>query len=83
MEGAQVFINGRTQESVDNTVKKLKKSIPDSKVSGIFADFSKVEEVNNLIEKLPDVDILIKMLAFLNLKNLRIFPMRIGLGFLR
>lgn len=74
MEGAQVFINGRTQESVDNTVKKLKKSIPYSKVSGIFADFSKVEEVNNLIEKLPDVDILINNVGIFEPKEFKNIP---------
>ena len=59
MEGAQVIINGRMQESVDNAINQLKKSVSDSKVSGIFADFSKVEEVNNLIKQLPRVDILV------------------------
>ncbi|MDQ2863836.1 MAG: SDR family oxidoreductase [Bacteroidota bacterium] len=58
-EGAQVTINGRTRESVDKAVNELKSSVEDSNVSGIAADFSKVEDVNNLLKELPEVDILI------------------------
>lgn len=59
IEGATVVINGRTQASVDEAVKQLKALVPEAAVSGIFADFSKVDEVNKLIETLPEVDILI------------------------
>ena len=57
-EGAQVIINGRTKESVDKAVSELK-SIAAANVSGIAADFSKKEDVDNLIEQLTEVDILI------------------------
>lgn len=59
IEGAQVIINGRTQQSIDEAVNQLTNSTKDTKVSGIFADFSKVDEVNKLLEQLPEVDILI------------------------
>ena len=58
-EGAQVIINGRTKEGVDKAVEELKSTGYGSKISGIAADFSKSEDVNNLIEALPEVDILI------------------------
>lgn len=58
-EGAQVIINGRTQQSVDEAVNSLKSSVANSKVSGIPADFSKVSEVDALIRQLPEIDILI------------------------
>ena len=58
-EGAQVIVNGRTKESVDKAVEELKSSSANAHVSGIAADFSKVDEVNKLIEGLPEVDILI------------------------
>ena len=58
-EGTKVFINGRTQEKIDTSIKKLKEEFPNTDVEGIVADFSKVEEVNQLIEQLPDVDILV------------------------
>lgn len=59
MEGARVVVNGRTPKSVQAAVSQLKKSLPDAQVSGIAADFSKVDDVNNLLAALPDVDILI------------------------
>ncbi len=58
-EGAEVIVNGRTQDSVDKAVAELKSAINESKVSGIAADFSKAAEVENLIKRLPDIDILI------------------------
>jgi NAD(P)-dependent dehydrogenase (short-subunit alcohol dehydrogenase family) len=62
-EGAQVIINGRTKEGVDKAINKLKSSTGNAKVSGIAADFSKVDEVNKLIGQLPEVDILINNVA--------------------
>ena len=62
-EGAQVIINGRTNEGVDKAIEKLKSSVVNAKVSGIAADFSKVDEVNKLTDELPQVDILINNVA--------------------
>jgi NAD(P)-dependent dehydrogenase (short-subunit alcohol dehydrogenase family) len=59
LEGAQVFINGRTKEGVDKAVSELQSATNNANVSGIAADFSKVEEVNSLLKALPEVDILI------------------------
>jgi NAD(P)-dependent dehydrogenase (short-subunit alcohol dehydrogenase family) len=59
VEGAQVIINGRTKEGVENALKELKALTFGAKVSGIPADFSKVDDVNRLIKELPEVDILI------------------------
>ena len=58
-EGCRVVINGRTKESVDQAVNELKASVENAKISGIAADFSKVDEVDKLIKQLPEVDILI------------------------
>ncbi|WP_018342057.1 SDR family NAD(P)-dependent oxidoreductase [Cytophaga aurantiaca] len=58
-EGAQVIINGRTTKSIDEAILELKSAVPQAKVSGIAADFSKVEDVNKLIQALPEIDILI------------------------
>jgi len=58
-EGAQVVINGRSQESVDAAVQQLQSLTPGARVSGIAADFSKPEEVSRLIDALPDIDILV------------------------
>ncbi|WP_245803511.1 SDR family NAD(P)-dependent oxidoreductase [Daejeonella lutea] len=58
-EGAEVIINGRTQKSLDEAITELRKAVAGANVSGIAADFSKVEEVNKLISQLPPIDILI------------------------
>ncbi len=58
-EGTKVFINGRTQEKIDASIKTLKEEVTNADVEGIVADFSKVEEVKQLIEQLPNVDILV------------------------
>ncbi|CAN5762398.1 SDR family oxidoreductase [soil metagenome] len=59
MEEALVIINGRSKEGVQKAVDELKSLTGNLNVSGIAADFSKVEEVNKLINELPEVDILI------------------------
>ena len=58
-EGATVIINGRGEQRVQEAIKKLKQQAPNAKVSGIAADFSKADEVNNLVNQLDAVDILI------------------------
>ncbi|GHB69875.1 SDR family NAD(P)-dependent oxidoreductase [Persicitalea jodogahamensis] len=58
-EGARVVINGRTKDGVDKAVNELQSLVEGANISGIAADFSKVEEVNQLIEQLPEVDILV------------------------
>lgn len=58
-EGVKVYINGRTQERVNEAVAKLQKAYEDAEVSGIAADFSKVDEVAAITQQIPQVDILV------------------------
>ncbi|MEO7043893.1 MAG: SDR family oxidoreductase, partial [Ferruginibacter sp.] len=58
-EGAQVIINGRTKESVENATNELKALVSNAKIFGIPADFSKIDDINRLLKQLPEVDILI------------------------
>ena len=58
-EGAEVIINGRSQDSVDEALAKLKNGQKGAKISGIACDFSKTEEIENLLKKLGPVDILV------------------------
>lgn len=58
-EGATVYINGRTNSTVDKAVKLLKAKVPGANVKGISADFSNRESVESLIQQLPNIDILI------------------------
>lgn len=58
-EGATVIINGRSEAKIDEAVKKLQQAVKGAHVSGVTADFAKAEEVAALLEKVPEVDILI------------------------
>jgi NAD(P)-dependent dehydrogenase (short-subunit alcohol dehydrogenase family) len=73
-EGASVTINGRSNEGVDEAVTKLRELVPGSVVKGIAADFSKVEDVNNLIARLDEVDILINNAGIFEPKSFADIP---------
>jgi len=68
MEGAKVIINGRTDEKVSAAVEKLRKDLPGADVTGIAADFSDVAQVDQLLSRLPDIDILINNVGIFELK---------------
>lgn len=61
-EGTTVVVNGRTAEKVNTAVNTLKQEFGD-RVTGVAADFSNMEEVQQLIEQIPSVDILINNLG--------------------
>ncbi|MDB5156051.1 MAG: oxidoreductase [Mucilaginibacter sp.] len=62
-EGAQVIVNGRTRARVDAAVKSIIEATGNTKVSGVIADFSDKDQIDTLIAKIPEVDILINNVA--------------------
>jgi NAD(P)-dependent dehydrogenase (short-subunit alcohol dehydrogenase family) len=58
-EGAQVFVNGRTADRVNLAVERLKKETGNPDIKGIVADFSDAAQIRQLIDQVPEVDILI------------------------
>ena len=58
-EGANVFINGRTADRVNQAIGRLKKETGNPDVQGIAADFSDKDQIRQLTDQLPEVDILI------------------------
>ncbi|MCJ8210204.1 SDR family oxidoreductase [Mucilaginibacter sp. RS28] len=62
-EGASVIITGRTQQRVDKAVEEIKADTGNSNVKGIPVDFAVKEQIDGLIQQLPDVDILINNVA--------------------
>jgi NAD(P)-dependent dehydrogenase (short-subunit alcohol dehydrogenase family) len=58
-EGATVIINGRTDQRIATAIAKLKSELPGANVSGLAADFSNADDVNRLINALPEIDILV------------------------
>jgi len=58
--GAEVIINGRTQQRVDQALHSLRSSLgPDANLHGIAADVGSAAGTRALIERHPDVDILV------------------------
>lgn len=58
-EGARVVINGRTQARIDTAIAAIRAAVPNASVEGIAADVSTAAGCAALIERLPDVDVLI------------------------
>jgi len=58
-EGAEVTINGRSRQRVDDAIAKIRKAHPKARVSGIDADVSNAAGCEKLAKSLPTVDILV------------------------
>ena len=70
-EGASVTINGRQKSKTEQVKEKLQKQFPNTKVSAISADFSKEEEVENLLKQLTDIDILINNVGIFEIEEFK------------
>lgn len=57
--GAEVFVNGRSQERVDAALKILKQANPQSRAKGVAADCGSAKGIEHLISKIPSIDILV------------------------
>ena len=58
-EGAEVVINGRTEERVREAIAQIKKDSRDANVSGIAADLGSAKGCSEIVRQLPSVDILV------------------------
>src|SRR5258705_736012 len=58
-EGAQVIINGRTNERVNDAKRRIAAAVPHARVEGVAADLSTSYGALQIIEAFPDLDILI------------------------
>lgn len=70
-EDVEVIINGRDQVKLDNSLTVLKREFPGAKVSGITADFSDKIQVEELLLRLDDIDILINNVGIFELKDFK------------
>ena len=62
-EGAAVVLNGRTPEHVDQAVQRLQSAVPAAQVQGVAADLSTASGCEQLIARIPQVDILVNNLG--------------------
>jgi NAD(P)-dependent dehydrogenase (short-subunit alcohol dehydrogenase family) len=58
-EGAEVVVNGRDADRVQGAVDRLRGAVPGAEVAGIAADFADAAQVEDLLDRLGDVDVLV------------------------
>jgi NAD(P)-dependent dehydrogenase (short-subunit alcohol dehydrogenase family) len=73
-EGAHVVVNGRTAERVNHAIEQLKKETGNENIKGIIADFSDKTQVQNLIDQLPEVNILVNNVGIFEPKQFTDIP---------
>src|SRR5882757_2695071 len=57
--GAHVFINGRSEASVDKALRRLVDDLPKAKVEGVVADLSTAEGAAWFFDRVTHADILV------------------------
>ena len=67
-EGATVYVNGRTQQRVDDAIKRIAQRVPGAKVKGVAADLSTAEGAQRLFRDLPAVDVLVNNMGTYQIK---------------
>ena len=73
-EGAQVIVNGRSDDRVKATIEKIIAETGNTNITGIAADFADVKQVDNLISQLPEVDILVNNVGIFDPKGFKDIP---------
>jgi NAD(P)-dependent dehydrogenase (short-subunit alcohol dehydrogenase family) len=61
--GAQVVVNGRTEERVQTALKRLGKAVPGAKLEGVTADLATKAGCDAFLAKVPEADILVNNLG--------------------
>ncbi|BCG00126.1 oxidoreductase [Paraburkholderia sp. PGU19] len=67
-EGVSVIVNGRSQQSVDHAIETLRAQVPDATVQGFAGDVSDAAQVARLVERFPQVDILVNNMGIFDPK---------------
>jgi NAD(P)-dependent dehydrogenase (short-subunit alcohol dehydrogenase family) len=73
-EGADVIVNGRTEERVEQAIRLIRTSHPQAKVEGLAADLGGADGVRAAVKRLPDVDILVNNLGIFEPKPFEEIP---------
>jgi len=82
-EGAEVVINGRTEERVGEAIAQIKKDARDANVRGIAADLGSANGCGEVVRQLPRVDILVNNVGIFEPKPFEKSLTRIGRNFSR
>jgi NAD(P)-dependent dehydrogenase (short-subunit alcohol dehydrogenase family) len=62
-EGARVIVNGRTEESVNEALAKIRNSVPKASLEGFAGDMSRADAAEAVAKRFPVVDILVNNLG--------------------
>jgi NAD(P)-dependent dehydrogenase (short-subunit alcohol dehydrogenase family) len=62
-EGAEVIVNGRSDDRVAEAIEKIKKAHPKAKLKAFAGDLSKVEQVTEVDERFQRIDVLVNNLG--------------------
>ena len=62
-EGAAGVVNGRTKQRVSSAIDQILNAFPQAQVSGVTADLSTDEGIEELFRQVPETDILINNLV--------------------
>lgn len=73
-EGAEVIINGRSEDSVEDALCEMNKVVENGKISGIACDFSKRDQIDALIASCGKIDILINNVGIFEPKDFLDIP---------
>ena len=68
-EGASVVINGRSEERVEEAVRRARERTPEAEISGVAADLGTAEGVEELLRQVPETDILVNNLGIFEPKD--------------
>ncbi|CAG4901261.1 SDR family NAD(P)-dependent oxidoreductase [Paraburkholderia saeva] len=73
-EGARVIVNGRSQQSVDEALAKLRAQVPDAHGEGFAGNLADPKQIATLVEKHPAVDVLVNNLGIFDPKPFEEIP---------
>ncbi|CAG4923638.1 SDR family NAD(P)-dependent oxidoreductase [Paraburkholderia saeva] len=73
-EGARVIVNGRSQQSVDEALAKLRAQVPDAHAEGFAGNLADPKQIATLVEKHPAVDVLVNNLGIFDPKPFEEIP---------
>ena len=62
-EGVKVWINGRREEKVDQTIHEIQAKLPDARLQPVVADLGTEQGCQKVIAEFPEVDILVNNLG--------------------
>ena len=68
-EGASVVINGRSEERVEEAVRRVLERAPEAEISGVAANLGAAEGVEELLRRVPETDILVNNLGIFEPKD--------------